>query len=231
MAQASHGVVRQGLMMNAEIKFEINGRLVPPHQLNETVESTTTSEALSRLAERLRQHLAHMRCPIHNQSPLITVVMSPSQSGFRIGGCCEQLIEQTGQAVKRLFNQTARLGSQVTLTITVQGGSRPFIFEADLIEELVIGRFDPDTGMSPDIDLLEHNAYENGVSRQHAAIVWRNGALNLVDKGTPNGTFLNGKRLTAHQPHLLRDQDTIRLGRLVLEIRLDYPAVKKSLLS
>jgi hypothetical protein len=218
-------------MMNAEIKFEINGRVVPPHQLNETVDNTTTSEALSRLGDRLRAHLAHVRCPIHNQPPLITVVMSPHQSGFRIGGCCEQLIDRTGQAVKQLFNQTARLGSQVTLSITIQGSGRPYIFEADLIEELVIGRFDPDSGMSPDIDLHAHNAYENGVSRQHAAIVWRNGALNLIDKGTPNGTFLNGQRLTAHQPHLLRDQDTIRVGRLVLEVRLDYPEVKKSLLS
>ncbi len=217
--------------MNAEIKFEINGRVVPLHQLNETVESTTTSEALSRLADRLREHVGHMRCPIHNQSPLITVVMSPHQSGFRIGGCCEQLIDQTGQTVKRLFNPTARLGSQVILTVTVQGSGRPFIFEADLIDELVIGRFDPDTGKSPDVDLLEYNAYENGVSRRHAAILWRNGALNLVDKGTPNGTYLNGQRLAAHEPHALRDQDTIRVGRLVLEIRLDYPAVKQTLLS
>jgi hypothetical protein len=217
--------------MNAEIKFEINGRVVPLHLLNETVDNQTTSEALSRLGDRLRQHLAHIRCPIHNQSPNITVVMSPHQSGFRIGGCCEQLIDQTGRAVKRLFNQTARLGSQVTLTIAIQGGGKPYIFDADLIEELVIGRFDPDTGTSPDIDLHVHNAYENGVSRQHAAIVWRNGALNLIDKGTPNGTFLNGQRLTPLQPHLLRDQDTIRVGRLVLEVRLDYPEVKKSLLS
>jgi hypothetical protein len=157
--------------------------------------------------------------------------MAPHQSGFRIGGCCEQLIDQTGREVKRLFNQTARLGSQVTLTVAVQGGSRPYIFEADLIEELVIGRFDPDTGISPDIDLHTYNAYENGVSRQHAAILWRNGALNVIDKGTPNGTYLNGQRLTAHQPHVLRDQDTIRVGRLVLEIRLDYPAVKKPFLS
>jgi hypothetical protein len=218
-------------MVNAEIKFEIEGRVVPLHQLSDMVENTTTSESLSRLAERLRQHVGHMRCPVHNRSPLITVVMSSHQSGFRIGGCCEQLIDQTGQAVKRLFNRTARLGSQILLAVTVQGSSRPYIFEADLIKELVIGRFDPDTGKSPDIDLHEHNAYENGVSRQHAAILWRNGALNLMDKGTPNGTYLNGQRLTAHQPHLLRDQDTIRVGRLVLEVRLDYPAVKKPLLS
>ena len=218
-------------MMNAEIKFEINGRIVPLHQLNETVESHYTSEALSRLAERLNHHLGQTRCPIHNQSPFITVVMSPHQSGFRIGGCCEQFITQTGAAVRKLFNHTAQLGSQAVLIVTVRGTTRPFVFEADMIDELVIGRYDPDTGRSPDIDLHEYNAYENGVSRQHAAIVWRNGALNVVDKGTPNGTYLNERRLIAHQPHILRDKDIIRVGRLVLQIRLDYPAVKQTLLS
>jgi pSer/pThr/pTyr-binding forkhead associated (FHA) protein len=115
--------------------------------------------------------------------------------------------------------------------VNVQGAHRPFIFEADHIKEVVIGRYDPDTGESPDVDLHEYNAYENGVSRQHAAIVWRNGALNLIDKGTPNGTYLNGRRLTPQQPHLLRDLDSIRVGRLVLEVRLTYPVVKKTHLS
>ena len=62
---------------------------------------------------------------------------------------------------------------------------------------------------------------DKGVSRYHAAIVRRDGALSIVDKGGANGTFLNGQRLIAHQPRILRDGDDLRLGHMVLQVRFE----------
>lgn len=114
---------------------------------------------------------------------------------------------------------TARFGSRTDLIIYVRDANERFVFDAGSITELVIGRFDPDTGESPEIDLQELGGPEKGVSRRHALIVRREGSLNIVDEGSHNGSYLNGQRLVAHQPRILRDGDDLRLGHLVLRIK------------
>lgn len=114
---------------------------------------------------------------------------------------------------------TARFNERTTLMLFVRGAPEPFVFDAGAIEELVIGRVDPDTGQSPDVDLENFSGMEKGVSRRHATIIRKDGSLNLVDAGSHNGTYLNGQRLIAHQPRVLRDGDDIRLGFLVLRVK------------
>ena len=114
---------------------------------------------------------------------------------------------------------TARFNERTTLMLFVRGAPEPFVFDAGNIVELVIGRIDPDTGQSPDVDLENFSGMEKGVSRRHATIIRKDGSLNLVDAGSHNGTYLNGQRLIAHQPRVLRDGDDIRLGFLVLRVK------------
>ncbi len=114
---------------------------------------------------------------------------------------------------------TAHFSARMNLVLTVRDTNAEFVFDASEIQELVIGRFDPDTEESPDIDLQEHGGPEKGVSRRHASIMRHDGSLNLVDANSQNGTFLNGQRLVAHQPRILRDGDDVRLGYLVLRVR------------
>ncbi len=113
---------------------------------------------------------------------------------------------------------TARFSARMNLIITVRGQKQPFIFDADQVDELLIGRRNTQTGEAPDIDLHEYGGVDQGVSRIHAAIIRRDGSLNIVDKGSPNGTYLNGQKLVAHQPRILRDGDDLRLGHLVLRV-------------
>ena len=115
------------------------------------------------------------------------------------------------------------------LIITVQGSTKPFIFNVERIEELVIGRLDPETGASPDVDLREYGAVEKGVSRRHATITRRGDTLYLVDLGSPNATFLNELRLFPHQPRVLRDGDAIRVGHLILQVKLASPPQTETL--
>lgn len=85
-------------------------------------------------------------------------------------------------------------------------------------EQVIIGRKDIDNHVVPDIDLAPYGAVEKGVSRVHAAILRTEEALIIMDKGSANGTHLNGQRLVPQQPRVLRDGNEIRLGRLVAHI-------------
>lgn len=114
---------------------------------------------------------------------------------------------------------TARFNRKMTLALLVRGAPEPYLFDASTVTELVIGRRDPDTGESPEVDLAKYGAAEKGVSRRHATIVRRDGSLSIVDAGSHNGTYLNGQRLVAHQPRVLRDGDDLRLGFLVLRVK------------
>lgn len=111
--------------------------------------------------------------------------------------------------------------SRTSLVLQVRGVSKAYIFDAETITELTLGRLDPDTGESPEVDLQDCGAVEKGVSRRHAAVVKRDDKLQLMDRGSPNGTYLNGQRLIANQPRVLRDGDEIRLGHLVLAVSFE----------
>jgi hypothetical protein len=74
--------------------------------------------------------------------------------------------------------------------------------ERELKENVTIGR-------DPANDLTFSS---NTVSREHAAIVFRDGRWYLEDRGSYNGTFLNGTRLQPGMPLPLRHADRIGIG-------------------
>jgi hypothetical protein len=85
---------------------------------------------------------------------------------------------------------------------------------------LTFGRYDPDTRNAPNVDLSPYNARDLGVSRLHAAVQHTLSAHTLMDLDSLNGTHLNGVRLKPFEVHVLRPDDAICLGRLVLYVRM-----------
>ena len=78
--------------------------------------------------------------------------------------------------------------------------------EHELEKTLTIGR-------GPDNDLtLDSTA----VSRTHAALVFRENRWYVEDRGSYNGTFLNGTRVNPGTPLPLRHADRIELGGVAL---------------
>jgi hypothetical protein len=69
-------------------------------------------------------------------------------------------------------------------------------------------------GRSPDADVLLDDAY---ASEFHMRLVAQENGLVLHDLGSTNGTYLNGRRVTA--PVNLRRGDTIQVGKTVMEVR------------
>jgi CRP-like cAMP-binding protein len=59
----------------------------------------------------------------------------------------------------------------------------------------LVGRKDPVTGITPDVDLTEEDV-KRSVSRRHAKLICSNGQFYIAEEvGTLNGTFINGKRI------------------------------------
>lgn len=86
-------------------------------------------------------------------------------------------------------------------------------------KESTIGRFDPSTGITPTIDLTKSDT-ERTISRRHAKILSDGDRFHLVEEiGTSNGTFINGKRVTAGIPMEINDDDLLGFGKLEARFR------------
>ena len=59
----------------------------------------------------------------------------------------------------------------------------------------------------------------NYLSRLHSALTFANGAWSVVDLGSTNGTFVNGKKLTPWVTAPLRDGDRLGLADVTLVFR------------
>ncbi|MEM8533487.1 MAG: FHA domain-containing protein [Chloroflexota bacterium] len=87
-------------------------------------------------------------------------------------------------------------------------------------QQVVVGRADPVSHFFPDIDLTPHKALEFGVGRRHAQIAIQNGQIVLEDLNSTNGTFINGQKVSAHQPQALNHEDQIQFGQLIVRLYL-----------
>lgn len=81
----------------------------------------------------------------------------------------------------------------------------------------LIGRKDPVTGITPDVDLTEEDV-KRSVSRRHAKLIFSNGQFYLAEEvGTLNGTFINAKRLPTGILTPLKSGSVVGFGMLRLK--------------
>ena len=69
-------------------------------------------------------------------------------------------------------------------------------------------------GRSDEADIVIEDPY---ASEFHLRLVALEGGLTLHDLGSTNGTYLNGRRVTA--PTELRRGDAVQVGKTVMEVR------------
>jgi len=104
----------------------------------------------------------------------------------------------------------------MVLRFEIEGSPQPIIFYPK--PETHIGRRDPMTGVTPEIDLTAFAGYRMGVSRDHCVLRLKDKRLELTDLGSSNGTSLNGMKLQPHAVHILRDGDELMLGKMVVRV-------------
>lgn len=105
----------------------------------------------------------------------------------------------------------------LTVRVGMEGEKSPTM-RLVIADAAVLGRADDEGGFRPDLDLEPFGALDAGVSRRHARIAYRQGALFLSDLGSVNGTRINGFALEPDQACRLRDGDWIELGHLMLRV-------------
>lgn len=86
--------------------------------------------------------------------------------------------------------------------------------------EFTLGRLSEGQPIMPDIDLTPYQAYASGVSRLHAVIKRDASNVVVMDLGSSNGTYLNGRRLNPHLEEALSHGDIVALGKLKMKILL-----------
>ena len=86
--------------------------------------------------------------------------------------------------------------------------------------EFTLGRISEGQPIMPDVDLSPYQAYANGVSRLHAVVKQTASRIWIMDLGSANGTYINGKRLNPNIEHTLNNGDIIALGKLKIQVLL-----------
>jgi len=101
--------------------------------------------------------------------------------------------------------------------VVTRGDTKGKSFRLEEGENLV-GRWDPDAGSFPEID-LESEDPEAKVSRKHAIIVVSKDRITIRDIGSLNGTYVNrGPRLEQDQIIDLKEGDEVVVGKTFLRI-------------
>ncbi len=130
---------------------------------------------------------------------------------------------KTGQVRESLQEQPVlpvppprSLNNWVTLHLLDTGQVLPLAERS----EFTLGRISEGQPIMPDIDLAPYQAYASGVSRLHAVIKREASHVVLMDLGSANGTFVNGKRLSPNVEHTLANGDIVALGKLKIQVLL-----------
>lgn len=96
-----------------------------------------------------------------------------------------------------------------------RAGTRVVVVKSDTQSGLDFNVADAQVlGRSPQADIILEDPY---ASEFHLRLTAREGRLVLADLGSTNGTYVNGRRVTA--PVDLSRGDAIQVGKTVMEVR------------
>jgi FHA domain/zinc-ribbon domain len=126
-----------------------------------------------------------------------------------------------GRAAAEAGNDGGDALLQVRAKLVIQRGGK-IGKEFPLVgAESMIGRWDADGGIFPDVD-LDQDDPEAKVSRRHARIQLSNNQFVIEDLGSTNGTFINrGPRLLPGAKQPLNHGDEIIVGKTFLKFILN----------
>ena len=111
------------------------------------------------------------------------------------------------------------------VSLTILDADIQIVF--DITGSVALGRSYPSTDIFNGIDLSPFNAYEQGVSRNHATILLRDNQVIIRDNESENGTLLNNKMLKPNTNYILHRGDRVNLGAMSLRFDLLYNSFER----
>jgi hypothetical protein len=127
----------------------------------------------------------------------------------------EQIAEERKKA-PRTDPTSAPANSWISLHLMDSGKILPLASR----NEFTLGRLSEGQPIMPDIDLTPYQAYASGVSRLHAVVKRDSEHVLVMDLGSSNGTYVNGRRINPHVEESLNHGDILALGKLKIQVLL-----------
>ena len=85
--------------------------------------------------------------------------------------------------------------------------------------DTLVGRSDPVTGITPEVDLSPLDS-QRSISRRHAKIYQMGGTYYVMEEiGVMNGTFVNESRVATGTPVPIQDGDILKFGLVALQFK------------
>src|SRR5688572_26243338 len=126
---------------------------------------------------------------------------------------------------KIMFDSSSQ-NTDWAIEFTFEDGQK---LQVPIESQVMLGRSDGTQSSSPLLDLIPYGADKLGVSRKHASIRWQGPNLYIYDMDSANGTVLNGTRLQANIGYRLNDGDSLTLGHMATQIKLNTEAGHSSI--
>jgi pSer/pThr/pTyr-binding forkhead associated (FHA) protein len=111
-------------------------------------------------------------------------------------------------------NMTSTLRARIMVHVIENGKLIPVPDKT----KFTVGRASDGQPITPDVDLGEFNAFDNGVSRLHMVVRLTGEKLTIMDLGSSNGTFINGVRIPINMEEPISSGDIIALGKFRIQI-------------
>jgi len=145
---------------------------------------------------------------------------APSQTGSINGQTNALRGVSDSDGAKRRIPVDEKSRPSISAKLIIQRGGKVGKEFPINVTEALIGRWDADGGIFPDVD-LDQDDPEAKVSRRHARIQFLNNQYLIEDLGSTNGTFVNrGPRLAPGAKQPLKNGDEIIVGKTFLKFVL-----------
>jgi hypothetical protein len=128
----------------------------------------------------------------------------------------EQIVDDLKKGSASVEPPSSPINSWLSLHLMDSGKILPLATR----NEFTLGRLSEGQPIMPDIDLTPYQAYASGVSRLHAVVKRDASRVVIMDLGSSNGTYLNGRRLNPHAEEGLKHGDVVALGKLKIQVLL-----------
>ena len=128
----------------------------------------------------------------------------------------EQIAAELNKKAARQDPVSTPVNSWISLHLMDSGKILPLASR----NEFTLGRLSEGQRIMPDIDLTPYQAYASGVSRLHAVVKRDADRVLVMDLGSSNGTYINGRRINPHVEESLNHGDIIALGKLKIQVLL-----------